>query len=262
MMKVFVSLALLGPSLCMADTPLAGTWIVKPELTVFGDDHPLELMIDRGAYRRTGCGIPIEISADGTDQPVKSQPLFDTLSVHAVDSRRVGIVEKRVGKIVWKGLYTVSKDQRSMALEFDDERASKAVTGVMHYARQGSPLSGAHALSGSWRPEKLTQLSAGALTMTIQEEDHGLAVTWSDGRSAKSPLDAKYYPLNGYLSGAQISILHPRPDTLAMNREQGAVPVEVARAIVSEDGKTITYTQVDWICHGVASYIYQKQEGT
>ena len=261
MMKFLIPLALLAPAVSMADSPFAGTWVVKPELTTF-QERPLELMIERGAYRRSDCAAPLELPANGSDQPVKGQPLFDQMLVRLVDRRRVEVVQRMAGKITWKGVYTVSKDQRSMMLEFDDERASKAVTGVMQYARQGNPLSGAHALSGSWQPERVTQLSASALTMTILEKDRGFAVAWSDGRSAESPLDAKYYPLNGYLPGAQISILHPRPDTLAMNREQGVVPVEVARAIVSEDGRTILYKQVDWICHDGTTYIYEKQEGT
>jgi hypothetical protein len=261
MIKFLIPLAVLGPAVSMANSPFAGTWVVQPELTTF-QEHPLVLMIEREAYRRSDCVAPLELPANGSDQPVEGQPLFDQMSVRLVDRRRVEVVQKMAGKIAWKGVYTVSKDQRSMALEFDDERASKAVTGVIQYARQGSPLSGAHALSGSWRPEKLTQLSASGLTMTIQEKDPGMAVTWSDGRSAESPLDAKYYPLNGYVSGAQISILHPRPDTLAINREQGVVPVEVARAIVSEDGRTITYKQVDWVCRTPTTYIYQREGGS
>jgi len=95
--------------------------------------------------------------------------------------------------------------------------------------------------------------------MRIEAKDHGLAVSWSDGRSADSQLDAKYYPLNGYLPGAQVSILNPRPDTLAINREQGVVAVEVSRAVLSDDGQTLTYKQVDWVCHDLATFIYHKK---
>jgi hypothetical protein len=65
--------------------------------------------------------------------------------------------------------------------------------------------------------------------------------------------------LNGYLSGEQVSILHPRPDTLAINREQGVSPVEVSRAVISDDGQTITYKQVEWVCRSLTTYIYQKK---
>jgi hypothetical protein len=257
--KVFAVLFLLLPPLSMADSGFAGTWIMQPEATTFGVDHPLELMIERGTYKRSDCAPPFEVAANGSDQPIKEQPLFDTLSVRLVDPRRVDVVQKMAGKVTWKGVYTVSKDQRSMTLQFDDERASTPVTGTILYSRVGNPLSAAHSVSGSWRPEKLTQLSASALTLTIQDQEHGLAMSWSDGRRVESQLDVKYYPLNGYLSGEQVSILHPRPDTLAINREQGATPVEVSRAVISDDGQTITYKQVEWVCRSLTTYIYQKK---
>ena len=232
---------------------------MQPELTTFGEDHPLQLMIERGTYKRLDCASPFEVAADGSDQPVKDQPLFDTLSVRLVNSRRVDLVKKLTGKITWKGTYAVSKDQRSMTLEFDDESASLPVTGTLLYARLGNPLSAAHAVSGSWRPEKLTRLSASGATLTIGDQEHGIAMSWGDGRRAESQMDAKYYPLAGYLPGAQVSILHPRLDTLAINREQGINPVEVSRAVISDDGQTLTYKQVDWVCRALTTFVYHKK---
>ncbi|MGA2189536.1 MAG: hypothetical protein ABSH33_13470 [Steroidobacteraceae bacterium] len=258
-MKFFGVLALLLPAWCLAQSPFAGTWTLQPELTTFGEDHPMVLMIERGTYKRSDCAPPFELPADGTDQPVKDEPLFDIMSVRLVDRRRVDVVQKLAGKVTWKGVYTVSKDQRSMTLEFDDERPSTPVTGTILYSRIGNPLSAAHALSGSWRPDQLTKLSASGSSMTIADNEHGFAVSWSDGRTAESHLDAKYYPLNGYLPGAQVSVLHSRPDTLAINREQGIAPVEVSRAVLSDDGQTMTYKQVDWICRALTTYIYHKK---
>jgi hypothetical protein len=259
MMRVLLFVALLGPTLALADIPMAGTWVMQPESTTFGETHPLDLMIERGGFRRSGCGTPIEVPTDGTDTPVKDQPLFDTLAVKIVNQRRVDIVQKLAGRLVWKGVYTVSKDQSSMVVQFHDARASTAVSGSIQYLRQGNLLSGAHALSGVWRPEKLTQLSTNATMLTIQENAQGVAVKWGDGRSAESPINAQYYPMNGYLPGAQISILRPRPDMLAMNREQGVVPVEIVRASVSQDGQTLTYKQTDWVCRDLTTFLYKRQ---
>lgn len=258
-MKFIGLLAVLLPPLSMADSPFAGTWVVQPELTTFGEDHPLELMIERGTYRRSDCAGPLEVPADGSDRPVKDQPLFDTLSVRLVDRRRVDIVQKLADKVTWKGVYTVSKDQHSMTLDFDDERAASPVTGTIQYSRTGEPLSAAHALSGTWNPQKLIHLSAAGATLTIEEAGQGLAVNWADGRRVVSPLDAKYYPLAGYLPGAQVSILHPRPDTLAINREQGIFPVEVSRVVLSDDGQTLTVKQVEWICRALTTYVYHRK---
>lgn len=278
-MKRLVIITLLFPAWAMADSPFAGTWIMQPELTTFGEDHPMTIMIERGGYRRTDCVPGIELAADGSDIAVKDQPLFDHMSVRVVNRRRVDISQEMGGKLAWKGSYTVSKDQRSMFLDFDDERTATPVTGTLEYARVGEPLSAAHALSGSWQPQKLTRISSSASTLTIDDtrqdssqsstqdagqDTHpgsvsGLALTWSDGRHVQSPLDAKYYPLSGYLPGAIESVMRPRPDTLAINREQGIVPVEVSRVIASPDGQHLTVKHVDWLCRSLTSYVYLRK---
>jgi hypothetical protein len=217
------------------------------------------LMIERGIYRRTNCRVALEVAADGADHPVADQPLFNTMSVRFADPRHALIVQKIAAKVVWRGTYTVSKDRRSMTLAFEDDRAVNAVTGVIEYSREGDPVNQAHALSGTWRPKKLTAISASGLTMTIREVGDGLLMSWGDGRNVESRLNADYYPLNGYLEGAKVSILNPRPDTLAINREQGGVvPVEVSRAIISDDGQAITFKQADWICEGMTIFTYRR----
>jgi len=257
MMKLVLVLAALLPALAVAETPFAGTWVIQPELTTFAQ-RSMTVMIERGTFTRSDCGTAVGIPADGSDHEVKGQPLFDHMSVRIKARARVEIEQNLAGKTTWKGLYTVAKDRRSMTLAFEDDRPTNAVTGVIQYAREGEPLSGAHALSGTWRPEKLIQLSASALTLTIQEKDDGLALNWSDGRSTESKLDAKYYPLNGYLDGATISILHPRADTLALNRLQNVVPVEVSRLIISDDSHTLTNKRVDWLCQAATVFVYQR----
>jgi len=37
------------------------------------------------------------------------------------------------------------------------------------------------------------------------------------------------------------------------------VPVEVARAVISADGQTMTYKQVDWICRDFMTHVYHRK---
>jgi len=217
------------------------------------------LMIERGTFKRSDCAPPVELKADGADQPVKGEPLFDSMSVRVVDRRRVDVAQKLAGKVTWKGVYAVAKDQRSMTLDFDDERPLTPVTGTLFYVRVGDPVTDAHALSGSWQPNKLARVSESGSTLTIRDETPGITMSWSDGREVTSPIDAKYYKLNGYLAGAQASILRPRPETLAINRQQGIFPVEVSRAIVSEDGQTLIFKQEDWVCRTLTTLTYRRK---
>jgi hypothetical protein len=231
---------------------------MRPELTTFSP-HPVDLLIERNSYRRTDCGDAIEVPTNGADQPISGQPLFDSMSVRLVDRHRVEVTQKFKGKLAWKGNYTVSRDQRQMTLDYEDDGASYPVTGILQYSRVGEPLSGAHSLSGSWRAEKLVHLSPSALTLRIDVLDKGLGLRWSDGRRVESYLDGKYYPLNGYLPGAAVSVLQDRPDMLALNRAQNNAAVEVSRARLSEDSQTLTYVQVDWLCRKTMNFSYRRQ---
>ena len=213
-------------------------------------------------FRRTDCSKPLEVPADGAERAVKEQPLFDAMSVRVIDERTVDMVQKKSDKVVWKGEYRVSKDKRTMTLDFEDDRAQNAVSGQLEYSREGNALAGPHALSGSWRPGKLSRLSGAGLSMTIEPHDNGLQIGWSDGRRVSTKLDAQYYPLEGYLDGAKMSVLHPRPDTLALNRTQEIAPVEISRAVLSADGETIVLKQVDFLCQSWAVFNYRKQAGT
>lgn len=261
-LKLLAGTACLLPGLAPAAGPFEGTWQMQSGATTFGEEHPLELMLERGEFQRAGCTPAIDVAADGSDQPVRGQPLFDSMAVKIVAPLRVEVTQKLAGKLVWKGSYTVAKDQKSLVFDFDEEHASTPVTGSIEYARIGEPLAGAHAVSGKWQAKKLTQISASGQSMTIVQSAPSLTMSWSDGRSVQSPLDAKYYPVDGYTPGAKASILNSRPDMLAVNRLQGTTPVEVLRVFISVDSESLTVKQVDWLCRNLTTYTYSKKHGS
>jgi hypothetical protein len=258
-----------------ADNPFEGSWVIQPELTTFGMRSPI-LSLERGVFRRSDCKTePIDVPADGAAHAVKGQPLFDTMSVRVLDPKRVEIVEKNADKPAWKGMYTVSANGHSMRLDFDDDHPAKPVTGALEYMREGDAPAGAHAVSGTWRPEKLTRLSSSGLTVTFAmqrkdaERDLEVApgpdfyarftLAGSDGRSAEGKLDAHDFPLNGYLPGATIALNLLLPNILQFNRSQNGVLVELTRAMVASDGQTMTLSQIDWVCQAKTVFILNKQ---
>jgi hypothetical protein len=258
-----------------ADHPFDGSWVIQPELTTFGMRSSI-LSLEQGVFRRSGCRTePIDVPADGAAHGVKGQPLFDTITVHVLDPKRVEILEKSADKPAWKGMYTVSANGRAMKLDFEDDRAAKPVTGVLAYVREGDVRAGAHLVSGTWRPDKLTRLSSSGLTVTFAmqrkdaERDLDVApgpnfnadftLTDSDGRSAGGKLDAHDYPLDGYLPGATIALNLLQPNILQLNRAQNGTLVEISRAAVSSDGQTMTLSQIDWVCQAKTVFILNKQ---
>jgi hypothetical protein len=250
--------ALLLPAVSFANSPFDGTWIIQPELTKFSL-RPLSMTLDDHVYRRTSCVSALEVPADGTEHTVEAAPDLDAISVHVVDARRMEISRKLAGKLTWKGLYTVSPDQHSMTLEFIDDSAPRTVTGVLLYTRESSVMPGLHSLSGTWRPEKISKLSASSLTMTFRETTNGLAMDASDGRSYDAKFDRQYYPLRGDATQTTVSVGHINPTTIQINRKRDAILLEVSRATVSDDGRTMTLVELDRQCQAATTFTLQKQ---
>jgi hypothetical protein len=258
MLKYLPSLTLMGPILCFAESPFAGTWVVQPELTTF-DLRPLSLVVDRGIFKRTSCTSADEVPADGVLHGVAGDPWADMMSVSLVDKNRVDVLQTVAGKLTWKGQYTIAKDGRSMQLRFEDHRPEREVDGIIQLERDGEPMLGAHLLQGTWEPRKLLEVSATAASMTIQDTDNGLLMRASDGRAFDIKFDQKPHPLSGYLDGATVQVGRRSPKTLQVNRRQQGTYVELAIGQVSEDGQTMVFGQVDWQCQSRISWTLHKQ---
>jgi hypothetical protein len=240
-------------------------------LTAFDMRAPI-LSLEGGIFRRSECRTgPIEVPADGASHEVKGQVLFDSASVRVKDPHHIDVAEALAAKQVWKGRYTVSGDGRTLTLDFEDDRAAKPVTGTLVYGHDGEPVAGAQPLSGTWLPKKLAQLSASGLTLTFKTNplemvsDNPAAnlivkfsLSQSDGRSAEGETDARNNPLSGYLPRAGIAISRLETNMLQMNRSQGGQLVEISRALVSDDGQTMTLSQTDWLCQSKTIFTLKK----
>jgi hypothetical protein len=251
------------------DRPFDGTWVARPDRTVFDRDLRAPILsFEGGLFRRGDCrGGAIEVPTDGRDHTVKDQPLFDALSVRLIDNRRAEIKEKLSGKPAWSGRYIVSGSADEMTLDYEDDRAAKPVTGEVIFHREGAAVEGSRPLSGTWRPEKLTRMSASGLTLTIATQptttdaDHAMSYSLaaSDGRSASGKFDSHEAPLQGYLQGSTVAVGRLRPDMLQINRSINGQLVEMSRATVSSDAQTMTLGQIDWVCQAKMTLTLQRQ---
>jgi hypothetical protein len=266
-MRFWLALAVLLPTMSWAQ--LAGTWVIQPELTTFQKLLlPTTLSLDRGVYRRTDCrGDPIDIPADGGFHPVKKQPFFDRMAVREMDGRRVVIEQKLGDRTTWKGTYTVSRTGAEMMLEFENDLAAKPVTGALQYLREGTAVKGPHPLTGTWRLGKLLRLSSSGSSLTFsneqsptgQDSEDSFTFLASDGRSAEGKTDAKDYPLRGTLEGATLSMDHVQHNVWKMNRKQNDTLVEMSNATLSDDGRTMKFRQLDWLCSEITIFTLNRQ---
>jgi hypothetical protein len=256
--KLSALLLVLSSTACFAETPFAGTWVVQPQLTEYSL-RPLSFMIERGTYKRTSCVPYPEVPTDGQEHDVVGDPLVQSMSVRLLDASRIEVTQKIGGKLVWRGNYTVSKGQKSMTLAYEDDRASHPVSGTVQFAREGEIVPNAHLLSGSWRAEKLIDLSPSGMTMTLEDTENGLHMSASDGRGYDIRFDRQDYPLTGYLDGATVQVGRRTPRVLQVNRKQHGTYIEMSIGEISDDGETMQLGQLDWQCQSKVVWTLRKQ---
>jgi hypothetical protein len=250
------------PLAAVASTPFAGTWVVDPQLTEFSSMLPLGFSIEHGLYKRTSCAVADEVPADGAEHAVAGDPYIDAMSVHIVDDQSVDIVQKTKGVVVWRGWYGIAKDQRSMTLRFEDDRATKPVTGSILFERLGEVVAGAHALSGSWRASRMLDLSASGRTLVFEDIENGLVMRASDGRNFNNIFGdrgGETAPLHGYLDGATVWVSRRAPNKLQINRSQSGTLVEMSIGTVSADGQQMQLGELDELCQARTTWVLRRQ---
>ena len=119
MPKSLFALLLLPILACAAESPFDGTWKVYlndlPTPPLAHADFTWE--IQEGTYQCSACpdmAGPIQIKADGTDQPVQGRRAFDTLAIKVVDDKTIHATEKRDGKIIESVKNTLSADDKTL----------------------------------------------------------------------------------------------------------------------------------------------------
>ena len=112
---------------------------------------------------------PANVKADGTDQPLPGAKGFDTLAVKVVDNKTVEATSKKGGRVVESPRTTASADGKTVTAEFTNypEASKQPVTGKDTLTRVAAGPSGSHAISGSWRIQKV-DASESALAVTYK----------------------------------------------------------------------------------------------
>ena len=92
---------------------------------------PDVFLLQNGMYQCKTCAPPIDVKADGQDQPVSGHPYFDSVSIKVVDDRTIEEVDKKNGKTVYTSKTVVSQDGKTATFEFSDSSNTNAdpVTG-------------------------------------------------------------------------------------------------------------------------------------
>ena len=237
----------------LAQSAFDGTWKFNLNDAQFSKKPDVFVLKD-GRYQCKTCVPPIDVKADGTDQPVTGHPYFDSVAIKVVDDRTVEETDKKGGKTVTTAKTVVSPDGKSATFEFSDSSNTTGdpVTGKGISTRVAKGPTGSHALSGSWVTSKMDTLSDNALLVTLKVEGDSLSMSNQTGQSYTAKLDGSDSPFHGDPGITSVSVKRTGKDSIEEADKRDGKVIYVSHLTVSADGKTITSKFEDKL-HGTHS---------
>jgi hypothetical protein len=251
---------LLMPTLAKAQDAFDGTWKIDMSTAEFPKKPDVFLLQD-GMWHCKTCAPPIDIKADGQDQPVTGHPYYDTASITVVDDHTIRETDKKNGKVVTTSTATVSPDGNTITFEFSDSSATNAapVTGKAQETRVAKGPPGSHAVSGSWRVAKVENLSENALSFTYKVEGDTLTMTNPTGQSYTAKLDGTDAPYKGDPGTTSVSVKRLVKNMIEERDKRNGKVIGIARMTISPDGKTMTISVEDKL-HGTTSHFVAEKQ--
>jgi hypothetical protein len=246
-MRIVISALLLVPAVALASSAFDGTWKGRVDSAkVTG--KPDAFVIVQGTYTCTSCDPQIKIKADGADHAVTGHDYYDSVAVKVVDPKTVEITNKMAGKVTGTGSMTVSADGSTLNGKFTDYNGAKPASGAYSEKRVAAAPAGAHAVSGSWQQDKLSDAND-ALTIVTYEMTGDHFSMHANGQSYNAKFDGKEYPVEGDPGHTVVSLKRIDANTVVeTDRRKGKITDEIHLA-ASKDGKTVDMTDKDLI-HG------------
>lgn len=242
-------MVLLIPAAATAQSSFDGTWKLDLGSLPVSKTTFVGLLQD-GTYQCKSCTPPINVKADGQDQPTPGQP-YDTISVSVLNDRTVREIEKKNGQTVSDETFTVSADGKTATDEFAGWK--------MTMSRLEKGLPGSHALSGSWRQFKMESTSDKDLLTTYKLEGDTLIMTRPTGQSYRAKLDGTDAPYIGEPRFDSVSVKRIDASTIEETDKFNGKTLTVLRVTVNADGKTMTIAVNDLESGTTGQFTASKQ---
>lgn len=194
-----------GTAAASADA-INGTWKADLDSVRF-DQKPDEFLLQAGQYTCKSCVPQVTVAADGAFHPITT-PAADSLAVKVVDDHNVTRTARKAGRQVGETKMTVSADGNTLTGSFTDTSVEGAPAGKGEYTetRVGPAPAGAHGISGQWKPAKLANFNAEALTFTYNLEGDTLHMKSGTGQSFDAKFGGPAVKINGDLAGTMASV--------------------------------------------------------
>jgi hypothetical protein len=247
------AMLLLMPIAALAQSAFDGTWKIDLNNAEFPKKPDVYLLQD-GMWQCKTCVPPIDVKADGQDQPVTGHPYFDSVAIKVVDSHEIEETDKKNGKTVATSTLMVSSDGQTLTFVFSDSSNTNAapVTGKGEATRVAEGPAGANAVSGSWRTTKMESMSDNGLLWTYKVSGKNLTMTTPTGQSYTAKLNGPRAPFKGDPGTTSVAVKMMGKDTLEETDYRDGKAISVMKMVVASDGKTAKL-MVDDKLHGTKS---------
>ncbi len=226
-----------GNATAAAGEGVNGTW--KADLaSVKIDQKPDQILLKDGQFSCPTCTPPITLAADGAFHPV-TRPYADSMSIKIDDDHNVTRTAKKGTAVTGTSKYSVSSDGNTLTIDFTDSSTPNAppVKGSFTETRAAPAPAGAHAISGSWKPEKYSNITDGALTVTYKVDADMIHMSSPAGQSYDAKLDGSDTPIKGDTAGTTASVKKVGDNSYEETDKRGGKVVSVTTFTVGADGK-------------------------
>ncbi len=249
--------ACLLPGAALAAGPFDGTWKAQMD-SVAQESPPDEFELRDGHFACRSCAPGYDIRADGSDQHVAGHSYFDTVAVQVVGPRQVVRTSKLKGRIIARETLVVSEDGSALTNVIEDNSGAKPVTWNQLSTRLSAAPAGAHAVSGSWKLQKMPGASDAATTIVYRDSGDSLHMDYN-GLSFDARFDGKSVPMHNDPGGTWVALKRAAPRVIEETDSRDGKVTALTTMTVSGDGSTIEVVMRDTTRNTTTSYKLVRQ---
>ena len=216
---------------------IAGTW--KADLsTVQMDSKPDVMLLKDGTYSCSSCTPPLTVAADGKFHAVTGRPYADQISVKVDDDHTVTRTSQKAGKETGTSTMKVSADGKTLTVDWKDSSTPNVPpsSGEATETRVAAGPAGAHLISGSWKSDKINNVSEDLLT-TQYSVDGDTITSKSAGQTYTAKFGGPAVPVQGDIGGTTVSVEKVGDNGIRETYHRGGKVVSVATSTLGADGK-------------------------
>ena len=145
-----------------------------------------------------------------------------------------------------------------MTESYKDMSGSQVATFKQVSKRVAAGPAGSHAISGSWKIDKVPELSDTASTITYRMTADGFQMQWN-GQSYDAKFDGKKYLTANDPGKTWVSLKRISSDTVEETDSRDGKVTDVIRMTVSADGRTMSVVDDDRAHGTTMQYRMSKQ---